>query len=183
MLDAALPGIFHADRTQHLRGQIARGIKALRLFLEMNPLQLQGIDALDGLVVGLARHPAERLVRAAIRQHHVVVIAGDARDERNRRGKIFDFRGHGECGIDQHRHGQLVAGAVVDHSALGGQRNRALLLMSSLLYELAIAENLQKHQPPADRDTPQHEHGTQQVEPGVLAEDGLVAMGNSLLFS
>ena len=150
MLDAALAGILHADRAQHLRRQIARGIKTLRLFLEMNPLQLQRIDALDGLVVGLARHPAERLVRAAVRQHHVVVIAGDARDERNRGGKIFDFGGHGERGIDQHRHRQLVAGAVVDDSALGGQRNRPLLLVSRLLDEPAVAENLQVDQPPAD---------------------------------
>ena len=163
------PGIFHADRTEHLRGQIARGIEALRLFLEMNALQLQGIDALDGLVVGLARHPAERLVRAAVRQHDVVVIAGDARDERNRGGKILDFGGHGECGIDQDRHGQLVAGAVVDDAALGGQRNRALLLMSRLLDEFAVAENLQKDQAPADRDAPQQQHRAQKVEAGVLA--------------
>ena len=136
MLDAALARVFHADRTQHLRRQIARGIKPLRLFLEMNPLQLQRIDALDGLVVGLARHPAESFVRAAIREHHVVVIARDARDQRNRGRKIFDFGRHSERGIDQHRHRQFVPRAVVDHSALGGQRNGALLLMSRLLDEL-----------------------------------------------
>ena len=82
MLDAALAGILHAHGSEYLRCQIARGIKALRLFLEMNALQLQGIDALNGLVVGLARHPAKRLMRAAVRQHYVVIIARNARDER-----------------------------------------------------------------------------------------------------
>ena len=102
MLDAALAGIFHSDGTEHLRGQIACGIETLRLFLEVNALQLQGIDALDGLVAGLARHPAERFVRAAIRQHHVLVVACDAGNQRNRGGKIFNLGGDGESGINQH---------------------------------------------------------------------------------
>ncbi len=145
------------------------GIKALRLFLEVNALQLQGIDAFDGLVIGLARHPAEGLVRAAVRQHDVVVITRDARDERNRGGKIFDFGGHGERGIHQHRHGQLVARAVVDDAALGGQRDGTLLLVSGLLDELAVAEDLQEDQAAADDDAPEKKHGAEQVEPGVFA--------------
>ena len=169
VLDPALTGILHANRTQHLRREIARRIKALRLLLEVNALQLQRIDALDGFVVRLARHPAERLVRAAIRQHYVVVVARDARDKGNRGRKVFDFSGHRECGIDQHRHRQLVTGAVVNHSALGGQRNGTLLLVSSLLDEFAVIENLQDHETPADGEAPQKKEGPQQVEPGVLA--------------
>ena len=75
VLDAALAGVFHAHRAQHLRRQIACGIKALGFFLEVNALQLERVDALDGFVVGLARHPAEVFMRSAIGQHDVVVVA------------------------------------------------------------------------------------------------------------
>ena len=47
MFDAALPGILHADRSQHLRRQIARRIKPLRLFLKVNTLQAERLDALN----------------------------------------------------------------------------------------------------------------------------------------
>ena len=154
MLNAALPGILHPYGTEHLSRQIARGIKSPGFFLEMYSLQLQRVNSPDRLIVGLARHPAESLVRAAIGQHHVVVVAGDARDERDRGGKILNFGGDGKRGIHQHRHRQLVARPVENHSAFGRQRNGALLLMSRLLDELAVTENLQKHQPPADHDAP-----------------------------
>ena len=68
----------------------------------MDSLEFQGIDALDRFVIGLTRHPAKRFVRAAIRQHDVVVVPRDARDQRNRGGKIFYFRRHREGRIDQH---------------------------------------------------------------------------------
>ena len=66
-----------------------------------------------------------------------------------------------------------MAGAVVDDSALGGQRDGALLLMSSLLDELAVAENLQENQTAADGDAPEHQYGAQQVEAEILAEAGI----------
>src|ERR1039458_219375 len=173
VLDAALAGILHADRTQHLRRQIARRIKALRLLLEVNSLQLQRIDALDGLVIGLASHPAKRFVRTAIRKHDDVVVTRNARDEVHSSGKILDLSGNGKCGIDQNGHGQLVAGAVVDDSTLRGQRDGTLLLMSGLLDEPAVTEDLQVYQAPADGKAPQEKDCAQQVEPGVLAGSGI----------
>ena len=143
MLDAALAGILHADGADHLRRQIARRIKTLRLLLEMDALQVQRLDALDRLVIGLARHPAKSLVIAAVRQHYVVVFAGDARDQRHRRGQVFYFGGHSECGIHEHRHCQLVTGAVINDAALGGKRNLALLLVFRLPDKAAVAKNLQ----------------------------------------
>ena len=169
VLNPALAGILHPNRTQHLCGEITRGIKTLRLLLEVNSLQLQRIDAFDSFVVGLTRHPAERLVRAAVRQHYVVIIARDACDKVHRGRQVFDFSGHREGGIDQHRHRELVTGAVVNHPALGGQRNGTLLLVSSLLDEFAVIENLQDHETPANGEAPQKKEGPQQVEPGVLA--------------
>jgi len=113
-------------------------------------------------------------VRAAVSEHNVIVVARDACDERNRGGKIFNFGRHGERRIDQHRHRQFMAGAIVDNSALRCQRNRPLLLMSRLLDEPAVAENLEIDEPPADGHTPQQEHGSEKVEPGVLAGMGII---------
>ena len=154
MLNATLARILHANGTEHLRGQIARRIKTLGLFLKVNPLQLKRVDALNSFVIGLARDPAESFMRAAIGKYDVVIIARDARDERNCRGKIFNFSRHRKRRIDQDRHGQLMASTVINHSALGGQRNRPLLLMSCLLYEFAIAENLQINQASANSHAP-----------------------------
>ena len=69
------------DGAQNLRRQIARGIKALRLLLEVNSLQLKRTDALDSFVVRFAGDPAESFVRAAVREDDVVVITGDASDQ------------------------------------------------------------------------------------------------------
>ena len=96
VFDATLPGVFHPDRSHHLRRQIACGIKALRLFLKMDALQSQRLDALDGFVIRLARHPAKRLVVAAVGQHHIVIVAGNPRNQGNGRRQVLHFRGHGE---------------------------------------------------------------------------------------
>src|SRR5271168_218939 len=66
-----------------------------------------------------------------------------------------------------------MSSAVIDDTALGGNRNLALLLVFGLLYKAAVAENLQVNQPSADRHAPEHEHCAQQVEPGILAEVGV----------
>jgi hypothetical protein len=47
-----------------------------------------------------------------------------------------------------------MAGSVVDDSTFSRQRNRALLLMSRLLDELAVVENLQEDKAPADGKAP-----------------------------
>jgi hypothetical protein len=139
----------------------------------MNTLQVQRLDAFNGLVVGFARHPAESFVIAAVGEHHIVIFAGNTRNQGNRGGKIFYFGRHGESRIDQHRHRQFVAGAVIDDAALGGERNLALLLVLGLLHKAAVAKNLQINQPAADGHAPQQEHRAQQIEPGILAELGV----------
>ena len=78
--------------------------------------------------------------------------------KRDRGREIFDLRRHCESRIHHHRHGEFTAGAVVDDSALGRKRNRALLLMSRLLYEFSVAEDLQVDQTSADRDEPQKQY-------------------------
>src|SRR5205807_9964768 len=71
MLDAALPTVLHPHGPEHLRRQISRGVKALWFLLQVNALQSQRTDALDGLVVRLASDPAEGLVSAEIGRAHV----------------------------------------------------------------------------------------------------------------
>ena len=154
VLDATLTGVFHANGSHDLRRQITRRIKSLRLFLKMDSLQVERLDALDGLVISLARHPAKSFVIAAVRKHYVMIFASDPRNERNRSGKVFHFGRHGESRINQHRHRQLMSGSVVDHAPLGGKWNLSLLLVLRLLHKAAVAKNLQVDQPPADRHTP-----------------------------
>src|ERR1700684_84300 len=172
MLNAALSAIFHADGSHNLRRQVARRIKALRLFLEMDALQVKRFDAFDGLVISFARHPAKSFMTAAIGKHHVVIFSSNASNKGNRGGKVFYFGRHGEGRIDQDRHCQLMPGAVVDHTALGGEWNLALLLVLRLLHKTAVAEDLQENQPSTDGYAPQQQHSSQQIKAGVLAEVG-----------
>ncbi len=124
----------------------------------MDALQVERLDALDGFVIGLARHPAKSFVVAAVGQHYIVVLARDARDQGNRGRQIFDFGRHGKRRIHKHGHGQLMTGAVIDDPALSGQRNLALLLVFRLFHKTAVAEDLQVNQPPADRCAPKQKH-------------------------
>jgi hypothetical protein len=45
--------------------------------------------------------------------------------------------------------------------------------MSSLFNELAVVENLQDHEPPANSEAPQKKERPQQIEPRVLARDSI----------
>src|SRR5208337_145768 len=83
VLDAALAGILHADGSDNLRRQIARGIKTLRLFLKVDPLQVERLDALDGLVISLARHPAKSFVITAVGEDYIMILTCDSRDQGN----------------------------------------------------------------------------------------------------
>src|SRR5437764_2715355 len=170
MLDAALPTVLHPHGPEHLCRQIPRRIKALWFLLQVNALQSQRTDALDGLVVRLASDPAEGLVSAAVREHDVIVIPGNSSDQRDCSGEIFDLGRHRESRIHHHRHGEFTASAVVDDAPLGCKRNRALLLMPCLLYESSVAEDLQVDQTSADGDEPQKEYRPQQIQPRVFAE-------------
>ena len=89
-------------------------------------------------------------------------------------GRSFTSDGNSEGRIDQHRHCQFVAGAIEDYSALGGKRNRAVLLMLGLFEETAVAEYLQINQPSADRqDTRRDRMAAENIERGELAETGI----------
>jgi hypothetical protein len=50
--------------------------------------------------------------------------------------------------------------------------------VSSLLDEFSVAEYLQEDEAPANRDTPQHEYGTEEVEAGVFAGLRIVCHGS-----
>ena len=91
VFNATESGILHPNSSHHLRRQITRRIETLGLFLKMDSLQVQGLDALDGFVVGFARHPAKGLVIAAVGQHHIVIIAGNAGNQGNSSWKVFHF--------------------------------------------------------------------------------------------
>ena len=62
-----------------------------------------------------------------------------------------------------------MTGTVVNHSTFGGQRNRALLLMSRHLDKFAVTKDLQKNESPANRNAPEQKDGTEEIETGVLA--------------
>src|SRR5580704_12008736 len=146
----------------------------------MNALQPQRLDALDGFIIGLASYPAKSLMAVAISEYHVMIFASYSCDQRDRGGQVFHFRRHGESRIDEYRHCQLVSGAVVDHAALGRERNLALLLMFGLLHKAAVTENLQVNEPEGDRQAPEQKDSAEQVESGILAENGVGRHGFAL---
>src|ERR1700723_4770428 len=116
----------------------------------------------------------------AISEYHVTIFASYSRDQRDRGGQVFHFRRHGESRIYEYRHGQLMSGAVVDHPALGGKRHLALLLMFGLLHKAAVTENLQVNEPERDRQAPEQKDSAEQVESGILAENGVGRHGCAL---
>ena len=62
MLDAALAGILHAHGSEYLRCQIARGIKALRLFARINASKVQRIEFGGDALVEAPHDPNELLI-------------------------------------------------------------------------------------------------------------------------
>ena len=153
-LDAAQAAIVGAHIAEHLCRQFALGIKAFRFFLEMDSLQIQSTNALDGLGIGFACDPAKRFVSAAISQDEARVFTRNACDQRDRIGKVGHLAGHGKGRIHHDGHGQFVALAVEDNAALGGHVDRTLLLVVGALLEIAVAEDLQIDQTQADHAQP-----------------------------
>ncbi len=100
MLNAALAGVLHADRAEHLRSEISRWIKAFWFFLEVDALQLEGVDALDSFIVSFAGDPTEGLVRTAIGEDDVGVFTRNAGDQGNGCRQVFDFCRDGERRVD-----------------------------------------------------------------------------------
>jgi len=66
-----------------------------------------------------------------------------------------------------------VAKAIVDDTTFGSERNSALLLMSRLLDEPPIAEDLQIDQAGADGVVLNEQDGAEKVEAGVPAGSGI----------
>ena len=164
-LDAAQAFVIGADVAEHLGRELSLGIEALRFFLKVDALQVQGANSINDVRVGFSRDPAESLVSPAVGQHHARVPAADARNQRDGIGQIGNLAGNGEGRIDQDRHGERVALAVVDDTALGGDIHRALLLLVGALLEISVAENLKVNQAQADGAEPQDEQTSQKVEP------------------
>ena len=86
-------------------------------------------------------------------------------------GRSLTSDGTAKAESTMHRHREFVAGAIVDDSSLGGQRNRALLLVSRLLDESSVAEDLQVDQTRADRDAPEKQDRAQKIQTGVLCRN------------
>src|SRR5258708_3696511 len=179
MFDAALPGILHSHSANNLGREIARGIKALWFFLEVDTLQVQRFDAINSFVIRLARHPAERFVIPAVGQHDIAIFPGNAGDQRYRGRQILYFRRYCECRIHKDRHCEFFSSPVVNDAALGRKWNLALLLVFRLLNESAVMEDLQINQAAADGHAPEQEHSAKNVYAGVLAGVGVSSHDNS----
>src|SRR5690349_20061492 len=148
----------------------------------MNALQVEGVDALDGFVGGFASHPAEGFAGPTVGEDDVVVFSGNSGDQCDRSREIFDFSRNGKSRVDHDRHRKFVPVAVIDNAALGRKWDRALLLVSGLLDEFSVAEDLQIHKPAADGDAPEEHDRAEKVEAGVLG-DARVSSGHGNLSS
>src|SRR5208282_787978 len=91
-LQAAQALIVGANVAQNLRRQFSLGIKALGFLLVVDTLQIQRADALNRFGVGLARHPAKGLVRAAVSEHNARIVLRNARYQADSIGQVGSFR-------------------------------------------------------------------------------------------
>jgi hypothetical protein len=150
LLQPAQSGVVGAHIAQHLRGQIVVGIKTLELFLEVDALQVQLAYPVCRVRIDPPRHPRKALRVVEARQNLLLrgeVVRGFGMHHlgqhlRRRRAVLAHLRRHSEDRIDRHRHGQLAQVAVVQHTALRGHLEGALLLVLCLVDPLRVLDHL-----------------------------------------
>jgi len=163
-LEPAQAEVVGADVSEHLRGQILVRVKALELLLKVDPFQVQSAHAVGGRRVELAGDPGEaaRGVEAGIdlaRGGEAVGRIGvDGLGQRGGGGVLVaHLGGDAVDGIDQHRHGQLMQVAVVEHSAARRDGEGALLLAAGQLDEVGMRGQLQPCQAQEEDHRPRDE--------------------------
>ena len=157
---------------QGLRGQLALGIKPLRLFLEADSAQVQGANSLGCFGVDFARDPGEVFLRLHPRQDLLGVAVEHAGEDGSGVGLIGNFQGNSVNGVDQHRHGQFLAIAIIDNATLGRNLNAAQLLAGGAQHKRVALEHLQVNQPGRDGQHPKPEQTAKQHQPRPYAVSG-----------
>src|SRR5437588_9363089 len=171
-LDATEAFVVHPDVAQHLGGEFALGVETLRLFLEVDALEIKPLDTLRNFRIGLACDPAKRARSLALGQDFARIFFRYASDEGNRLCQVRNFCGNGESRVYIDGHREFAARPVVDDAALGRNFNGALLLVLGALFELAVLEDLQVDQAQADGKKPQQQNSAQEVEPELRTAAG-----------
>ena len=102
-LEATEPIVVRPDEAQHLTGQGAARVVALRLLAEADARQVELPERLGVGVVELARDPDERLRALEPRLEAVLVDAEELRDRPRRGARVLNLGRHGEGRVDRHR--------------------------------------------------------------------------------
>ena len=149
----AEPVVVDAHVAQHLRGNLAVGIKALELLLKIDALHIQGLHGGRHLRRDAARDPGEVVpcVQArgnlVLRGQPIFRIGVHQRGQCARGGRLVGNLGRvGVNGVGQNRHSQLAQVAIVEDAAARSHFKGALLLFLGALHELLMAHDLQPEQ-------------------------------------
>ena len=170
--DARQSFVIESDIADGLGGEFALGIKALGLFLEADSAQVEVADAIGGFGVDFARDPGEILLRFHSRQDFRGVGVQHAGENGSGRRLVGDFGGNGINGVDQHRHRQFLAIAIINNAALGRDLDLALLLALGALHIGVALKDLQISEPAADGKYPDCEQTTKPPQARFAAAAG-----------
>ena len=159
---AAQPVVVDAHVAQHLRGDLAVGIKALELLLEVNALHIEGLHRGSDLRRHAARDPGKVVpcVQArgnlVVRGQRIFGIGVHQRGQGARGGRLVgNLSRIGVDGVGQNGHGQLAQVAVVENAAARSHFKGALLLLGGALHKLLMAHDLQPEQAAGNGAGPQ----------------------------
>ena len=190
LFKAAEAIVVDAHVTQSLRGELVVRVEALKLFLEVDALHIEGSDAGRDAGGNAARDPGE--IAAGIQAGGDLIRRGsrvlgiDVHDGgKSARGGRFvgDLAGIGVDGVYKDGHRQLAHVAVIQDAAPRGYLKGALLLLCCALDEVLMAHDLKPEEAPGDSAGPNEEdeadepearpHERDDARGGTASADGL----------
>ena len=149
----AQPVVVDAHVAQHLRGDLAVGIKTLELLLEVNALHIEGLHIGSDLRRHAACNPGEVVPRVqargnlVVRGQRIFRIGVHQRGQCARGGRLVgNLAGIGVDRVGQDGHGQLAQVAVVENATARSHFKGSLLLLGGAFYKVLMAHDLQPEQ-------------------------------------
>ena len=156
--------VVSADIAEHMRRQLALGIKALRLLAKVNAAEIQLANAFRGVGVDLALDESEVAIRLQPGNDLLRIHVENFAEEYGRGLLIMNFAGDSEHRININRHRQRITVAIVDVAAARLYRDGAILLALRAQHEVAVLDDLQPHQPETDGEYPEKKQSSEDVE-------------------
>ena len=172
ILESGQPVVVETNVAQDVGCELALGIKALVLPLEIHALEVQRAHTLGLLVGNLPLDPAESAGGIKTAQQVFLFQSEHWRKKPRDHSSVGNLCRHGEHRVHGKTHGERVHVAVENRSPIGSYLNSALLLLLGpahqvdVFNDLKIVETANKCDHPYGKYSAQHQAPFKSTRPG-----------------